>query len=143
MEWWVWASLGIALLVGEIILPGSLFLLFFGVGALIVAAMVSAGWIASQAVQALWFSALSVGFLVLFRKKLSKLFETDPSPMELGELVGEIGMTQSELAAGGMGSIELRGTIWSAKNISNEIIPAKSRCKVEKAEGLTVLVSKA
>ena len=39
MEWWMWVLVGIGLLVVEMATPGGLFALFFGVGALVVAAL--------------------------------------------------------------------------------------------------------
>ncbi len=43
MPWWLWLVLGLALLGGEMLAPGGLYLLFLGIGALIVGVMTLAG----------------------------------------------------------------------------------------------------
>ena len=43
MSWWIWILLGLALLVVELVTPGGLFALFFGVAALCVAALALVG----------------------------------------------------------------------------------------------------
>jgi membrane protein implicated in regulation of membrane protease activity len=36
MDWWIWVVLGLVLLIGEIVTPGGFYLLFFGIGAVVV-----------------------------------------------------------------------------------------------------------
>ena len=43
MIWWMWVLLGVVLLVVEMVTPGGLFALFFGVSALLVAGMAALG----------------------------------------------------------------------------------------------------
>ncbi len=43
MVWWAWVLVGFLLLLGEILTPGGFFILFFGVGALVVGALGALG----------------------------------------------------------------------------------------------------
>ena len=36
MEWWTWILLGLLLLLAEIVTPGGFYIIFFGVGAVVV-----------------------------------------------------------------------------------------------------------
>jgi inner membrane protein len=36
MAWWIWIVLGLVLLLGEMLTPGGFYILFFGIGAIIV-----------------------------------------------------------------------------------------------------------
>ena len=77
MPWWSWMLFGAALLAVEMMLPGSFFVLFFGIGALIVGSLSGAGVVAEPWDEWLLFSIFSVGSLVAFR---SRLLDTGFSP---------------------------------------------------------------
>ncbi|HMX93167.1 MAG TPA: hypothetical protein PLY42_17495, partial [Nitrospira sp.] len=77
MSWWLWAFLGILLLAGEMITPGGFYMLFFGIGALLVGALVGLDVIQSAWMSWLLFSGLSVGSLLLLRPPLRRLMATD------------------------------------------------------------------
>ena len=48
MPWWSWMLFGAALLAVEMMLPGSFFVLFFGIGALLVGALSGAGAVSER-----------------------------------------------------------------------------------------------
>ena len=67
MLWWYWMLLGLVLLAGEMLLPGGLFALFFGLAALVIGVLVGVGVKAPNWLQWLLFSILSIVSLLLFR----------------------------------------------------------------------------
>jgi membrane protein implicated in regulation of membrane protease activity len=137
MSWWLWVLFGIGLLVVEMLTPGGLFALFFGVGALLTAVLAAAG--AGETAQWLAFPALSLVLLgTLRRTLLKKLAARDAPPVD--SLVGEEVMLLGDLPAGGEAKAELRGVPWSARAASGLALPKGQRCRVERVEGLTLWV---
>jgi membrane protein implicated in regulation of membrane protease activity len=61
-------------------------------------------------------------------------------PPVVDDLSGEIGTAQVDIAAGDRGRIELRGTVWTAFNDGNDALAAGTRCRVVRADGLTLHV---
>jgi membrane protein implicated in regulation of membrane protease activity len=70
MYWWLWLVLGLVLLGLEIFTPGGFYVLFFGIGALVVGTLVGLGAGGPVWFQWLLFSALSVVSLLIFRPHL-------------------------------------------------------------------------
>jgi len=137
MSWWLWVLFGIGLLVVEMLTPGGLFALFFGVGALLTAVLAAAG--AGETAQWLAFPALSLVLLGTLRRTLLKrLAARDAPPVD--SLVGEEVMLLGDLPAGGEAKAELRGVPWSARAASGLALPKGQRCRVERVEGLTLWV---
>jgi membrane protein implicated in regulation of membrane protease activity len=142
MEWYLWVLVGIGLLAAEILTPGGFFVIFFGVAALLVGALVSIGLGGPAALQWLLFSVLSVVSLLLFRRRLVERFSTPP-PAKLDEidtLRGEVAIAGEDLAPGGLGKAELRGTVWTVKNIADQPLRAGQRGRVVGKDGLTLFV---
>src|SRR5512147_1223918 len=103
MTWWAWILFGFALLVVEMVAPGGLFALFFGIGAVAVGALAGLGVAGPAWVQWALFAALSVSLLVLFRKRLrGKL----GAPGLEAELAGEVATVLDDVPAGGVGRAE-------------------------------------
>lgn len=137
MSWWVWVLFGIGLLVVELVTPGGLFALFFGVGALLVAALAAFG--APAAVQWLAFTTVSVVLLATLRRSLQqKLFRAPAAAVD--SLVGEQVVLLGDLAEGGEGKAELRGVPWTARLASGGALRKGQRGRVERVEGLTLWV---
>jgi membrane protein implicated in regulation of membrane protease activity len=136
MSWWVWVLFGIGLLVLEMLTPGGLFALFFGVGALLVAVAAALG--APATVQWLAFTVVSVVLLATLRRSLrDRLFRAPPHAVD--ELVGEEVVLLGDLAAGAEGKAELRGVPWSARIAAGDLRKGQ-RARVERVEGLTLWV---
>ncbi len=142
MPWWVWLLLGFLLLLGEVLTPGGFFLIFFGVGALVVGVIGSLGWVETLWGQWLLFSILSVVSLVSLRRPLLNLIQTSSNKKEIDSLIGETGTALEDLAPSAIGKIELRGAPWTARNMGESLIHSGQRCKVEKREELVLLVRK-
>jgi membrane protein implicated in regulation of membrane protease activity len=137
MSWWLWILLGIALLVVELVTPGGLFALFFGVGAL--ATAIVAAIEAPAVVQWLLFPAISLALVGTLRRSLRERLRAGPSA-PVDSLVGEEVVLLGEIPAGGEGQAELRGVPWKARVASGIPLRAGQRCKVERVEGLTLWV---
>src|SRR5262245_6638796 len=141
MAWWLWVLLGIALLAAEILTPGGIFVLFFGIGALLVGALDAAGLVRSTVMQWLLFSILSVGSVLLFRRRLVDRFATPSSGRDdIDALRDEVAIALEELAPGAIGKAELRGTQWTVKNNGERPLRVGERCRVAGKEGLTLFV---
>lgn len=140
MLWWIWVLFGFFLLLLELMTPGGLYLLFFGISSLAVGLLTGIQLSGPLWTQWLLFSILSVLSLLLFRKPLLERLRIKQHPIEVDNMVGESAVTLDEIAAGAIGKVELRGSTWNARNVGEEILSRGQRCKVEKVEGLTFWV---
>ena len=140
VTWWMWVILGVILLAAEVLTPGGFFIFFFGAGAVIVGLAKLMGLSLSLPAEGLIFLVVSVAGVVFFRKPLQDRFHklTPDIPVDL--LTGEVAVTQGEVAAGGIGKVELRGTTWNAQNVGTTPLVSAQRCRVERVEGLTLYV---
>ena len=139
MEWWIWIVLGLALLVGELITPGGFYILFFGIGAVIVGVLAALGLAGPVWAQVILFCLVSVVTLWLFRERLLKATE-GPAPSNVDTLVGETAIIMEEIPSNGIGKAEMRGTSWNVRNIGEKQLTRGDRCRVERIEGLTLFV---
>jgi inner membrane protein len=135
MSWWVWVLLGIGLLVVEMLTPGGLFALFFGIGALCVAVLAALD--APATVQWLAFSVVSLVLLATLRRSLQERLARSSAPA-VDTLVGEEAVLLGDVPAGGEGKAELRGVPWSARAAAGDALRKGQRCRVERVEGLTL-----
>ncbi len=139
MNWWLWLAGGLALVVAELVTPSGFFIIFFGLAALTVGVLatleiLTAGW-----VQWLVFSVLSVVYLVVFRGRFQARFEMPPPP-DVDSLVGGLAVVQERLLPGVVGKVEVRGSSWSARNVSDATLDAGQRARVASVDGLTLAV---
>lgn len=141
MIWWYWVVLGLVLTGLELATPGGFFLLFFGVGALLVGLLGALGLGGPPWVQWFLFSALSVAALVFFRSPLLRLMETrTPRTGNIDSLRGEVAVAMDGIPAGGLGRAQLRGTVWTARNPGTDTIAPGERCLVTSVDGLTISI---
>ena len=138
--WWHWLVLGLVLLAAELASAGGFYIIFVGVGALIVGVLAALGAAGPVWVQMLLFAVFSVAALSFFRSPLLKALQLNPQRPQVDALVGEIGVVAEDLAPGAVGRIELRGTAWSARNAASLLLPRGVRCRVVSVDGLTLLV---
>ena len=137
MSWWVWVLFGIVLLVVEMVTPGGLFALFFGIGALCVGVLAALG--APPILQWLAFTVVSIVLLATLRRWVKERLLHAPSP-SVDAIVGEEVVLLDDLAAGGEAKAELRGVPWSARIASGIALRKGQRARVERVEGLTLWV---
>jgi hypothetical protein len=140
MSWWAWVLLALVLFGVEALTPGGFFVLFFGCGALVVGLLGSAGITGPVWVQWLLFSVISIGSLVLFRNRLLAALDLDGDRKPVDTLVGETTVLLDDLAPGGVGKAELRGTTWTVRSSETSRLERGRRCRVERVDGLTLWV---
>ena len=75
MSWWIWVLGGLVLLLAEILTPGGFFVVFFGIGAILVGAAKAVGWAGPAWAEWLVFTILSVATLGVFRQPLMRRFD--------------------------------------------------------------------
>ena len=136
--WWHWLVLGLFLVVAEIAAAGGFYIIFFGIGAIFVGLLASAGLAGPLWVQMLLFSVFSIGGLVVFRQQMLRWFQTDPQAPAVDLIVGEIGVATEDLAPGSVGRVELRGSAWSGRNRGADVLVRGSRIRVVAVDGLTL-----
>lgn len=140
MLWWIWILLGFFLLLVELLTPGGLYLLFFGFAAIIVGLLAGLSLAGPPWMEWLLFSVLSVVALSLFRRPLLKRLRPAATGNEVDSLVGETAVVLEEMTVGTIGQVELRGSAWNAQNVGPSLLARGQRCKVEKVDGLMLLV---
>jgi len=138
--WWHWIVVGLLLVLGEMASAGGFYVIFFGVAALLVGILSVFGIAGPAWAQMLLFSILSVSSLAVFRSRLLKWLQLDPQRPAVDPLIGEIGITQEDIVAGGVGRLELRGTSWSGRNATSLVLLRGTRCRVVRVEGLMLHV---
>jgi inner membrane protein len=142
MIWWIWIVLGCALLLLELAKPGGFYFIFFGASALIVGLLAAAG-ITTDWVEWLLFSIFAIGATAVFRRPLLQKFGSVTPRGEVDSLVGETATAMEPIHPGAIGKAELRGTSWTAFNSSTESLVRGQRCRVERVDGLTIIVRSA
>jgi membrane protein implicated in regulation of membrane protease activity len=135
MAWWLWALMGIFLLVVEISTPGGLFALFFGIGAFVIAPLAILG--VSPTVQWVLFTIVSLALLLTLRGFLRRRLSKRRGPA-VENLVGEEAILLEDLSVGGEARAELRGTPWNARSAAAVPLAKGQRCVVERLDGLTL-----
>jgi len=138
MQWWHWAVLGLGLGLLELATPGGFFIVFFGVGALLVAALSLAGIAGPPWVQWVTFGTLSVGTLFFFRDPLLRRMRASERTGPIDQLTSDIAVAKEDIAPGAIGRAELRGSAWSALNVGATGLHRGQRCAVRKVDGLTL-----
>ena len=140
VEWWHWMAAGLVLVVLELAAPGGFFVIFFGLAALVVGALVFLDIGGPLWVQLLAFSVLSAAFLLLFRNPLMRRMKFDRGTDDLDNLTGEPATALDDIAPAEAGRVELRGTTWRARNGGPAPIARGSRVRVVAVDRLTVVV---
>jgi len=142
MPWWGWIAAGMMLLVAELFLVDvDFYLVFLGVSALLVGSAELAGISLPFWLQWTLFAVLSVASLVFFRRKVYGLLRGGVGGTEIAEGVsGDTAVARESIAPGARGRVDLRGASWSARNCGTTPIEAGARCRVDRADGLTLEV---
>ncbi|MFZ2411917.1 MAG: NfeD family protein, partial [Candidatus Methanoperedens sp.] len=133
--------IGIIMLFAEFAMPGFV-ILFFGVGALLVALLLSFVDIHIN-LQIILFLIFSLLALFLLRKWLKSVFKgvlsgKDKMPKNSESFVGGKAIAQGEIVPGIAGKVEFHGTLWNAE--AKEKIPSGSTVLIEKQDNLTLEV---
>ncbi len=141
MTWWLWILLGLALLIAEAAVDAAFFLLFIGLGAILVGVGVGLGELLGIAwppvAQWLIFAGLSLVFLYFLRARLRAAFLRKKGA-EVDIVVGEQARALMAIAPGAEGEAMLRGAKWAARNLGTAEIPAGARVRVAEVDQLVL-----
>jgi membrane protein implicated in regulation of membrane protease activity len=137
MAWWLWITVGIVLVALELATPGGFFMIFFGAAALVVGGVEMSGLLPQAWMQWLLFPIVALLALKVFRRPLlERMRLRDRGKDDVDSLVGTVAMTAGPIGPGGHGQAELRGTMWSARNVGDVPLTTGQRCRVVAVEGL-------
>ena len=134
----VWLILLVALVTGEAITVGLTFIWFAvgAVGGLLTAVLGGAVWL-----QIVVFLVLSALTLILVRPAAAKLLTPGISPTNADRVLGQIALVTEEIDnIAETGQVKLFGQVWSARSETGDVIPAQSRVRILRIEGVKVFV---
>lgn len=133
----MWIAGGLALVVAELATPSGFFIIFFGLSALTVGLLTGLETVSAAWAQWLLFSVLSITYILLFRGRLQHKVQMPPSS-NVDSLIGGLAIVQERLLPGVVGKVEVRGSMWSARNASDVTLDAGQRARVTAVDGLTL-----
>lgn len=144
LAWWHWAVGGIVLIVAELVVP-SFVLIWFGLGALVVALAVALGAISFTFQLALWLIVSLILVAVWFKVFKPNMHKTKIGMADAG-VVGEIGVLVRDVAPFEKGAVRfqkplLGDDVWEC--IADEAIGSGERVRVVAVEGNFLKVGRA
>lgn len=144
LEWWIWIVAGFALILGELAIP-SFFVVWFGLGALLVGLLSLALPTLSLTAQlALWTIASLVMVILWFRIFKQGSRKTRVGTAE-GETIGEIGLLVGAITPFARGKVRFQRPLLGAEEWAcraDVAIAAGERVKVVAVEGSFLKVGK-
>ncbi|WIM06220.1 MAG: NfeD family protein [Candidatus Nitricoxidivorans perseverans] len=143
-EWWHWAVAGIVLILAELAVPAFV-LVWFGLGALLVALVVALAAIGLTAQLAVWL-VVSLAFVALWFKVFKPESHKTRIGMSDSDVTGEIGLLARDVAPFEKGEVRFQKPILGTDSwpcIADEAIKAGERVKVVDVEGSFLKVAKA
>lgn len=143
--WWHWVVLGIVLMLLELAVP-AFFLVWFGLGALIVGVLLVAYSSMPFAFQVLAWTAFSLLFIWLWFKVFRPNIYKSRAGTARGSLIGEVGLVTRDIRPYEKGQIRfqkpiLGDEVW--ESVADEEIRVGERVRVLDVEGNTLKVSRA
>jgi len=141
----IWFIVGLALVLSEFFLPGVI-LVFFGIAAMVVAALIHVGLIGSLGVALIVFSVLSLALLFTLRRFFKDMFvgrsrdaHSGEGEVDADEFIGKTAVVLDAMdGRGGSGKIEFKGADWKA--ISSDPLSPGDDAEIVSRDGLTVHV---
>jgi membrane protein implicated in regulation of membrane protease activity len=140
MQWWAWIAVGAVLLGSEMTFVNAHFyLVFIGAAALVVGLMDLAGLHAADWLQWTIFAVLAAASMVAFRRRVYERMRGH-LPAVMAGPKGEIVILPTPLQPGETCRLEYRGSSWSALNAGESAIDAGARARIQRVDGLTLVV---
>jgi membrane protein implicated in regulation of membrane protease activity len=140
MEWWAWIAVGAILLGSELaFVDAQFYLVFVGASAFVVGMLRIAGLELAVWLQWLIFAVLAATSMLTFRRRIYERMRRGLPAMRGGP-AGEIVTLPMELPPGETCRLEYRGGSWTAINGGKAVIAAGSRARIERVDGLTLVV---
>lgn len=140
MTWWAWMILGAVILGAELFaVDAQFYLVFLGVSAALVGLATLFGLQLPEWGQWLAFAVVAMIFFLTFRRALYEKLRGGGEGYEQ-RYIGEVVEVADEIASGGRGRAQYRGSDWNILNIGDSPISAGSHAKVVDVDGLTLKV---
>lgn len=144
-EWWQWAVLGIGLIIAELAIP-AFFIVWFGLGALLVSVVLLVAPSLSLTAQILTWTLASVAMVVIWFRIFKPGMHKTKIGMSDSNIVGEVGMLTRDVAPFQKGQVRFQkplvgSEVWEC--ISDETIRSGERVRVLGIEGSFLKVGKA
>jgi membrane protein implicated in regulation of membrane protease activity len=144
LEWWAWIVGGIALIVAELAIP-SFFVIWFGLGALLVGLLMLALPDLSLTAQLATWTAASLAMVVLWFRVFKPSFQKTRIGTSAGEAIGEIGLLVAAVAPFERGKVRFQRPVLGSEEwvcVADSPIAAGERVKVIAVEGSFLTVGK-
>lgn len=145
MEWWHWVVGGIVLILLELAVP-AFFVIWFGLGALLVAGVLLLAGALSLTAQLLVWTLSSLAMTALWFGVFRPGRQTTRIGTAAGETIGEVGLLVSAVAPFERGRVRFQKPILGAEEwacMAETAIPAGQRVRVVSVEGSYVKVARA
>jgi membrane protein implicated in regulation of membrane protease activity len=140
MQWWAWIAVGAILLGSELaFVDAQFYLVFVGTSAFIVGMLQLTGLGMPEWLQWLIFAAMAATSVLTFRRRIYERMRRKLPAMKGGP-AGEIITLPTGLSPGETCRLEYRGGSWSAINGGKAAIPAGARARIDRVDGLTLVV---
>ena len=145
MQWWYWSLVGLGLIGLEILTLGGLgnfYFLFFGIGALLVSAIVAAGLTDPEWLQWVLFAVFGIATLVILKKPLQQRvpFSQKKEADLIDTMVGQVATLLEDIPAQAAGKAELHGSTWTVRNAGSTPLAKGQRSQVIRVDGLTLWI---
>jgi hypothetical protein len=144
IEWWAWIVGGIVLVLAELLIP-SFFIVWFGLGALLVGLLALAFDLSLTAQLATWTLA-SLAMVVLWFRVFKQSFHKTRIGTADGEVIGEIGLLVGAVAPFQHGKVRFQRPLLGSDEwvcLADTAIAAGERVRVVAIEGSFLKVGKA
>ena len=133
----MWIALGGVLLTAEMLIGGELWLFFIAAAAILTGIITAVFpdvplWFEGAA-----FAVLAILLVLTLRRQVKTRFFNSRG---YGSIVGEIAHVEAEIAVGGYGTAELRGTQWSAYNLDKSPLQSGQRARVVEVSNLVLSI---
>ncbi|MBP8868398.1 MAG: NfeD family protein [Propionivibrio sp.] len=143
-EWWYWIVLGLCLVMSELVVP-AFFVIWFGIGALLVGVSLLVMPMLGMAVQLMLWAGLST-LLVIFWFRYLKPKTVSLAGSSSAQAIGEVGLLVSDLCPDSRGQVRfqkpvLGSDLWEC--YAETPIKAGERVRVVKIEGHFIKVEAA
>ena len=144
-EWWTWVVGGIALILAELAIP-SFFIVWFGLGAILVGLLMLALPHLSLTAQLAVWTLASLAMVVLWFRLFKRSFYRTRIGTADGGVIGEIGVLVSAVAPFERGKVRFQRPLLGSEEwvcLADAAIAAGERVRVVAVEGSYLKVGKA
>lgn len=145
LQWWHWIVFGIALTLAELAIP-SFFIIWFGLGAILVGLLLVLAPALSLTVQLAVWAVASVAMVVLWFRVFRPGMQRTRIGQSDGEIIGEPGLLVVDVAPYVRGRVRFQKPLLGSEEwacIADEAISAGERIRVVSVEGSFLKVTKA